>query len=115
MVTLWWAWEVEMCALSCIENQHCYNLSHDLLFYKVTDDTGWGKSEDSIVYDHDKVFLTLTDYTEADWDLDDEPKNDSLKKSTWPKHVAAGSDEVETQEQMACLSKMAYRECLLSV
>ncbi len=81
-----------------LANQHHYNLSHDLLFCKETDNNGKGDAKDTIAYDPEDDILASLISSEAEWDSADENIDALSKKKSIPSHnhVPVGSKEVKT-------------------
>ena len=92
----------DICSLChALANQHHYNLSHDLLFCKETDEVRDNEeARDSIAGDPDNSLVC----DPPGWDSDDEnlsPPNAQNKQPPQSHvHVPAGISEVETREQM---------------
>ncbi len=92
----------DICSLChALSNHHCYNLSHDLLFCKETDEVRENNAGDLVTEDSENTL----ECDPPDWDSDKEdlsPPNGQSKElpPTHAQHVPVGIPEVETREQM---------------
>ncbi len=87
-----------------LSNQHCYNLSHDLLFCKESDEVkDRGDATDSIAYNGDNNVQSSLVCDPPDWDSDNETSCRMVPKKQSPKtqkHIPASLHDLETREEI---------------